>query len=139
MLIRRPAADLYRAFIEPDQLTRFWLASASAPLEVGKSVRWEFMVPGAVANLQAKELEKGRRILVEWEDGATTEWLFEPHDKDSTVVKVDHQAEGDLASANESTQGYTIVLCDLKTLLETGTSTNLVRDKAFLIQQCSKG
>ncbi|MES2603948.1 MAG: hypothetical protein V4603_03365, partial [Pseudomonadota bacterium] len=32
-----------------------------------------------------------------------------------------------------TTEGFTIVLCDLKTLLETGRSANLVRAKAELI------
>lgn len=32
-----------------------------------------------------------------------------------------------------ATEGFSIVLCDLKTLLETGHSANLVRDKAALI------
>jgi hypothetical protein len=32
-----------------------------------------------------------------------------------------------------ATEGFTIVLCDLKTLLESGRSANLVRSKAALI------
>ena len=31
-------------------------------------------------------------------------------------------------------EGFSIVFCDLKTLLETGTSAGLVRDKAELIE-----
>jgi hypothetical protein len=34
-----------------------------------------------------------------------------------------------------ATEGFSIVLCDLKTLLETGHSANLVRDKAELIAE----
>ena len=35
--------------------------------------------------------------------------------------------------ATGTVEGFAIVLCDLKTLLETGESANLVRDKAALI------
>lgn len=34
-----------------------------------------------------------------------------------------------------ATEGFSIVLCDLKTLLESGRSAGLVRDKARLIAQ----
>jgi hypothetical protein len=38
-----------------------------------------------------------------------------------------------VAQATNNVEGFTIVLCDLKTLLESGRSANLVRDKAELI------
>jgi hypothetical protein len=40
-----------------------------------------------------------------------------------------------LAQATNNVEGFSIVLCDLKTLLETGRSANLVRDKAELISR----
>ncbi|HET6340503.1 MAG TPA: hypothetical protein VFG30_45150 [Polyangiales bacterium] len=40
-----------------------------------------------------------------------------------------------LATALEATQGFAIVVCDLKTLLEHGTSIGLVQDKAALITE----
>jgi hypothetical protein len=43
--------------------------------------------------------------------------------------------EQSLAVATGTAEGFSIVLCDLKTLLETGRSANLVRDKAELIAQ----
>ncbi len=39
----------------------------------------------------------------------------------------------EVAQAVGAAEGFSIVLCDLKTLLESGTSANLVRDKAELI------
>ena len=38
-----------------------------------------------------------------------------------------------LEQATQTIEGFSIVLCDLKTLLESGSSANLVRDKAALI------
>jgi hypothetical protein len=40
---------------------------------------------------------------------------------------------GMLEQATGTIEGFSIVLCDLKTLLESGNSANLVRDKAELI------
>ncbi len=37
MLIRRPAAEVFRAITLPDILVKFWLARASGPLEATPS------------------------------------------------------------------------------------------------------
>ena len=46
--------------------------------------------------------------------------------------------EGLLQQVADVIEGFSIVLCDLKTLLETGTSAGLVRDKAELISRSMK-
>ena len=43
-----------------------------------------------------------------------------------------------VAEAVATTEGFAIVLCDLKSLLETGKSGGMVRDKAVLIAAASK-
>ena len=139
MLIRRPVADVFNAFVEPAMLERFWLARSSGPLQLGKSVRWDFMVEGASADAYVKELQANERIFIEWSDGTTVAWTFKSHAGDATIVEVENtgfrgDAEEVIRTAVESTQGFTIVLCDLKTLLEQGKSMNLVRDKAALIE-----
>jgi uncharacterized protein YndB with AHSA1/START domain len=138
MLIHRPAQVIYDAFTNPEALTRFWLSAASGPLALGTRVRWDFMVPGAHVFTEAKQLEPHRRIFVEWSDGTTVQWELEPWPDDATVVTLENAGfSGDaneaVEAALEATQGFTIVLCDLKALLETNASANLVRDKARLI------
>ena len=44
MLIRASGADVLRAFVEPQQLQRFWLSKSSGPLTMGTAAHWEFMV-----------------------------------------------------------------------------------------------
>jgi uncharacterized protein YndB with AHSA1/START domain len=145
MLVRKPAAEVYEAFIEPAQLTRFWLARASARLSAGASVEWEFMVPGARDRVSVRELLPNERIAISWSDGSEVEWTFAPVDDGSTIVSVRHSGfSGDAREACEmaleSTQGFTIVLCALKALLETGSPAQLVHDKAKLIElQARKG
>jgi uncharacterized protein YndB with AHSA1/START domain len=140
MLIRKPPATCYRAFIEPDMLTQFWLSRASAPLKVGEPVRWDFMVPGAYVQTDAKVLERNKRIEVDWSDGSQVAWTFTPMPERATRVDIEHRGFGGtsderVGAALDATQGFTIVLCDLKTLLETGESAHLVRDKAVLLQR----
>jgi uncharacterized protein YndB with AHSA1/START domain len=143
MMIRRPAGEIYRAFVEPEMLTRFWLSGASGPLIVGQPVRWDFMVPGATLLCEARVLEEAKRIEVGWPDGTTVTWNFSPGIESTTLVKVEHQGfqgspQEQLDAAIDSTQGFSIVLCDVKVLLETNASPHLVRDKALLLQAAQR-
>jgi hypothetical protein len=55
-----------------------------------------------------------------------------------TIVAIEASGFGGddpIGSIVDATEGFSIVLCDLKTLLETGRSANLVKDKAELIAQ----
>ena len=47
MLFRRPAREVFNAFVQPDLITKFWLKSTTGPLGQGAQVEWQFMVPGA--------------------------------------------------------------------------------------------
>jgi hypothetical protein len=38
MLIRRPVAEVFRAFIDPAVTTKFWFTRSTGPLEVGKAI-----------------------------------------------------------------------------------------------------
>lgn len=140
MLIRRPVSEVFQALTHPQTLTQFWLAHASGPLEPAKRVQWEFMVPGARVETTVKHFEQGKRLIFEWSDGTTVDWHLEPRPDGHTVLEVRNagfrgtQTEV-VEQALEATQGFSIVLCDLKTLLEHGRPLNLTRDKAVLIQE----
>ena len=141
MLIRRPAGEVFRAFVEPEMLTRFWLEHASAPLAKGAEVTWAFLVPGAVATLKVTAFEPSRRIAFDWPDGIKVEITFEAGPRNSTKVSVKStgfQGKDGEAAVVDTTEGFTIVLCDLKTLLESGKSAGLVKDKAELIVMSAK-
>lgn len=142
MLIRKPVSTVFSAFIEPEILTQFWLKDATHRLEVGKKIRWDFMVQGASVEVTVKELELNKRILIGWADGTSVEWIFERTTENMTIVSIenygfagsDHEI---VANALDATEGFTIVLCDLKSFLESGTSHNLCKDKAVLIELAS--
>ena len=144
MLIRAPASEVFNAFVEPSMLSRFWLSRASGPLTMGGSVTWEFMVPGAIAETHVLEMTPDRRIVLEWEGNERAELKFEQRSDGLTRVEIrsafsDKSPDEAVAKAIEATQGYTLVVSNLKALLETGRSAGLVEDKAVLITEKQEG
>lgn len=141
LLIRCPVSAAFDAFVDPARITQFWLQSASAPLAAGARVEWHFMVPGATEVVTVTDFEPNQRIAFDWAAGPSVQLRFEPHGTGATRVSV--EARGfDASSAAEAaraaiqtTEGFAIVLCDLKTLLESGRSANLVKDKAILVAE----
>lgn len=133
MLIRSSAQSCFDAFVNPDIIVKFWLAKTSGPLKPGAAVTWHFMVPGAKETVKVTEFLSPHRLAFDWSDGIHVEIAFKPQDAGATVASVVASGLKDAAEAVGATEGFSIVLCDLKTLLESGKSANLVRDKAELI------
>jgi uncharacterized protein YndB with AHSA1/START domain len=138
MLIKAARESIYECFVEPDRLTRFWLASASGPLSVGKTVDWAFLVAGATARAAATQLVPGTRVAWRWSDGSTVTIDLRAVGLATAVTVTNQDFTGSIdeqiAAALDATEGFAIVLCDLKTLLESGTSAGLTRAKAVLIE-----
>jgi uncharacterized protein YndB with AHSA1/START domain len=136
MLIRRGPSEIFDAFADPDMLCRFWLDAASGPLGPDAEVEWRFKVPGVSDVVKVTAFDRPRRLAFRFSDGIDVDMRFEFHDGDASRVSVTctgfPEAEL-LLQATNTIEGFSIVLCDLKTLLETGRSANLVRDKAELI------
>lgn len=136
LLIRRPPGEVFSAFVNPQTLRKFWLSNASGPLAPGARVQWEFMVPGAMAQVRVTRFEAPRHLAFDWDDGIHVEMSFEPFGEGATrtaVAASGFAGANALTEATSTVEGFAIVLCDLKTLLESGESANLVRDKAALI------
>ena len=136
MLIRRPPGEVFSAFVNPQILRKFWLSNASGPLAPGARVEWEFMVPGARAQVVVTRFEAPRHLAFDWDDAMHVDMSFEPWGDGGTRVAVSvsgFEGPDAMAQANGTVEGFAIVLCDLKTLLESGASANLVRDKGELI------
>jgi uncharacterized protein YndB with AHSA1/START domain len=139
--IRRPPGEVFAAFVNPIVLRKFWLQDASGPLAPGARVKWTFMVPGAEETVVVRRFEAPQLLAFDWSDGVHVELTFEPMEPDATKVSVAVSGlRGDdlVQQVANVVEGFSIVLCDLKTLLETGTSAGLVRDKAALITRAMK-
>lgn len=138
MPIRRPVVEVFNAFVQPELITKFWLKGTSGPLAHGARVEWQFMVPGATEHVHVTGFDKPHRIAFSWADGGLdVDMKFSGEHKDITVASVEvrgFKGDGGTDQVANATEGFTIVLCDLKALLETGHSVNLVKDKAELIE-----
>jgi uncharacterized protein YndB with AHSA1/START domain len=137
MLIRKPVAEVFEAFINPDITTKFWFTKGSGRLEVGKQVQWDWEMYGISIPVTAKAIEPNRRIVIEWPGykGVTTvEWTFSPQDDGTTFVAITETGftgDGDelVRQVTGSTQGFSLVLAGRKALLEHNIRLNLVADR----------
>ena len=65
MLIRKPVADVFEAFINPDVTTKFWFTKSSGRLEPGKQVTWTWEMYGVSAQIHVREVEENKRIVID--------------------------------------------------------------------------
>ncbi len=134
MLIRRPAGEVFEAFVDPAVTTKFWFTRSSGRLEAGKEIRWEWEMYGVSTRLTVKALEPDRRILIEWGDPpCPVEWLFDSRPDGTTLVTISnwgfHGNDDEVvAQAIDSMGGFSLLLAGLKALLEHGVQLNLVAD-----------
>ena len=137
MLIRRPPGEVFAAFVNPQMLRKFWLRDASGPLAPGARVQWEFMVSGASETVAVTAFESPRHIGFDWSNGMHVRLEFELFAEGATRLSVTvsgFRGRDVVHQASNVIEGFSIVFCDLKSLLETGTSPGFVRDKAELIE-----
>jgi len=131
MLIRRPVAEVFEAFVDPAVTSRFWFTRGSGRLKEGAVVTWSWEMYGASAEVRVKALEINRRILIEWP--TPVEWLFEPRGDSATFVTIVARGSGGdddqrVAQAIDLMGGFSFTLAGCKAWLEHGIELNIVAD-----------
>ena len=135
MLIRKPVAIVFEAFIDPAVTTNFWFTKSSGKLEVGKKVIWEWEMYNVSANVFVKKITLNKQISIEWGEPVTTvDFEFNPIADDATYVVIKNYGfnlEGDklTRAVMDNTGGFTTVLDGLKAFLEHNINLNLIADK----------
>lgn len=137
MLIRRPVADVFIAFVDPLITSNFWFTKGSDRLHMGKTVRWEWEMYGVSLDVEVKVVDENRRILIEWPGAAgptMVEWTFTSRPDNTTFVSISNTGfKGSdkeiLAQAIGSTEGFALVLAGAKAFLEQGIIPELVSDR----------
>lgn len=139
MMIRKPVAEVFEAFVNPEITARFWFTKGSGRLEAGKTIRWDWEMYGVSGEVDVKTVEPNRRIVIEWESygghRTTVEWLFTARADGTTMVAITESGFGGseeemVKGALESTEAFTLVICGLKAALEHNINLNLIADKA---------
>lgn len=136
MLIRKPVAEVFEAFVDPAITSRFWFTRSSGRLQTGEQVRWDWDMYDVSTQVTVKAIEPNRRILIEWgaPDSTTVEWQFASRPDGTTFVGITHtgfSGDGDdmVKQAVDATDGFALVLAGAKALLEHGIALNLVADR----------
>jgi uncharacterized protein YndB with AHSA1/START domain len=138
MLIRRPVAEVFEAFVDPAITSRFWFTRGSARLQAGKRVTWHWDMYGIEVQVLVKAIEPGARILIEWgsadEVPTAVEWIFSARADGTTFVDITNSgfsgdADDIVSQALDSTGGFALVVAGLKAWLEHGIELNLVADR----------
>jgi len=135
MLIRRPVAVVFEAFIDPQITRHFWFTKGSSRLDVGKTVKWEWEMYNVSSSVLVKEIVPNKKIAIEWDEyGTPVDFEFEALSEGATYVTIsqyDFKTTGDelLAEINGASGGFTTVVDGLKAYLEHGINLNLIADK----------
>ena len=138
MLIRKPPAEVFEAFVNPAITTKFWFTRSSGRLEADTRVRWDWEMYGLSVDVRVKAVEPPRRIEIEWGQAGrpftTVEWTFTHRPDNTTLVSVTNSrfpGDGDdvVRQALDSMGGFTIVLCGAKAFLEHNLQLNLIADR----------
>ena len=136
MLIRKPIADVFNAIIDPSVTSHFWFTRSSGPLQVGKTVRWDWEMYGVGTDVEVRSIEPNKRIFYDWngpDQPTSVEWIFESQGADRTFVRVKSSGfHGDanavVREAIGSASGFSTVLAGMKAFLEHGIELNLIAD-----------
>lgn len=137
MLIRKPVAEVFEAFVNPDITAKFWFTKGSGRLQAGKQLRWEWEMYNHSTEVNVQVIEENKRIVVEWGGyGAftTVEWIFSARPDNTTFVSITNagfHGDGDavVKQALDSTEGFSLVLAGAKAFLEHNIQLNLVPDR----------
>src|SRR5690349_4698340 len=92
MLIRRPAREVFEAFVDPAITSKFWFTRGSGRLEAGRAVRWDWENYGFSVNVTVEDIEPERRIVLDWappgEAPTNVEWSLRGRPDGTTYVTI---------------------------------------------------
>ena len=127
--IKKPIDEVFDAIFNPKKLSKYFTTGgASGPLEEATEVMWDFHdYPGSFP-VYVMETIKNRKIVFEWSSAVETNRLrveiaFESLGEDSTRIKISesgwtNEEQTSLDESYSNCQGWTQMLCSLKTYLE---------------------
>src|SRR6266516_2244118 len=113
MLIRKPVAEVFQAFIDPIITKHFWFTKGSAMLEEGRTLTWEWEMYNLSAKVFVKEILPYKKISIDWSEPSTSvDFNFRTLSDGSTFVSIQHYGfnkTGDelLKAIKDSTAGFT--------------------------------
>ena len=126
--VRRPAAEVFDAVVNPEKLSRYFVQSASAALAEGATVHWRFAeIPGEHP-VRVSRVVKDQTVALEYDrpDGGKigVEMVFLPLDTNATTVQIIETGwrgtPEDISESYGNAGGWMHMMCCLKAFLEYG-------------------
>jgi uncharacterized protein YndB with AHSA1/START domain len=137
MLVRAPASEVYRAFVDPEITTKFWFSKSTGRLDEHRRVRWDWEMYDVHSDVEVVELRPDERIVITWsgyQARERVEWTFTDRGDATTYVEIEDSGFAgkphELAEqAVSATEGFAYTLAGAKAWLEHGLQLDLVPDK----------
>lgn len=122
--IQKPAETVFENIVNPEKLTRYFIAESSGPLEQGRDVVWKWPEFPDRAPVTGVELTPNRSISFVWDPETRVSIALDSQSDGSTVVRVS-EGEKDLNDENlkwfaGNTEGWANFLACLKAFAEHG-------------------
>lgn len=126
--VSRPPAEVYESIVDPVQMSQYFIATASGPMEEGREITWKFPEFAAEFPIRVARLDPGSFISFYWTiDGEEliTEISLEPaRQPGATVIRIAEKSrepdEAGLRWLKQNTEGWANFLACLKAWLEYG-------------------
>jgi uncharacterized protein YndB with AHSA1/START domain len=137
MMIRRPAAEVYEAFVDPSVTTKFWFTKSTGRLDSSDKVRWDWEMYDVRSDVEVIELVPNERIVITWSGYKArerVEWNFTDRGDGTTYAEIENSGfagePDELAEqAMSASEGFAYTLAGAKAWLEHRIQLNLVPDK----------
>ena len=138
---RRSPSEVFAAFADAENMSKFWFTRRDRGLKEGESVTW-FVGCGEDAfafDVLVKEFREPNKIVIEWVglDGERTQvsWSFEETEEGDTILTIEESgfagsSEAIVERALDSAGGFNQVIIAAKALVEHGVELNVVADHA---------
>lgn len=128
--IRKPAAEVFDAVVNPEKLTGYFLQTTSGPLVEGVTVKWKFAEVEQPFDVVVTKVVANERIEFDWPSGKAeaptthVEMVFKPMDAANTMVQVSESGwpatETGFQGSHGNAAGWMHMLACLKAYIEYG-------------------
>ncbi|MEP3211474.1 MAG: SRPBCC family protein [Maribacter sp.] len=136
MLIRKPIAKVFDAFIHPEITTKFWFTKSSGKLEEGKTIDWTWEMFDHTASIYVISIIPNEKIIIQWgsDKEAIAEWIFKSMGANKTFITITNTGlrgttNEIMAQIRDATGGFSWVLAGAKAYLEHDLELNLIADR----------
>jgi len=125
--VRQPVSAVFKAIVDPEEMSQYFITGASGPMKAGTRVEWEFSDVGVKVPIDVVEVVENRKIVYEGNHTGIRSRVtidLKAADPETTVVSI-HEAgwpmdpEG-VKRALGQTAGWTYFQCCLKAYLQHG-------------------